>query len=900
MSIARDVLTNNDLLRYITQWHILPLPKNIINILSQDKNIIRLIWLLNDRHITMEELDKLTQKHTTIPGKSTNEFFEKLSFLEYAYFINSKNIMNYFKYTPKTINIDDEVKRLFTNASPFMTYDNSLPRFIAFYNNLPPNNIFTHIIPTLDLKNNDTIKDIINNDMATTCINDVCKFCCFCSKPRHKSLEQKYTHDDLLLFLLKSKSIDVTYLDNILKNNVNKKVRSILHFMYKNYEGTFNYVVDNYPDTITYINESIILSNQVIIDYFMFYNSKMLTKLVEKGATSLHNNIIDYLFEFVLNMQKHYHGIIDGKKFVVPLNDVANKGLIIDVFNKLGIFKEIVEFIGDGNLDEILKVRKFISDYTSNFTKAVVTYNKPSFVYHFSNLKGYQFAIMHKKDITKYLFVNKHYKALLAIIDDDECNIDPVNKLMVLVENSEYDKACEYLCFDENFSKNIFTNYIFDYNGQDFNMNIGDVTEKNLILSYISIKIAKYVCKILKELPDKTDTICKKLESINYNLKFLDLEKEEKSNVVIKILNVMNNNIYEFNDVINSTIICFLPNFEDNFKKLNSTQKNICVKYLSKTNNKQLLSKIILNRYITFDFDIKLDVLLNMKLYDVAIDFIEENFGDNINADTHDLLQYIYDNMPTNIDIIKHIFTNTSKNNKILIINSLSQSLNNFCDIFIMMCDNLKSVSKKELSKFVNTYNLSKHINHFINNPSDNDIIKNITLQNLLNMGKPINFTVQNKMIYMTQNIYKKNVKNINDVIQNHIINDHNMLYVLYQYTKKLYQCPDMSLYELQTFLQKISFTENITDDLIYNNFNFEEGDIHCNKWLFDYLVKNNFKKCVRAFFLCMSNNKECQVKIFNKEHIKETKDGEMLNMLIKFNKYYEQTLTPLKFVNKN
>ncbi len=893
MSIAYDVLTNKDLLQYITQWHILPLPKNIINILSQDKNIIKLIWLLNDKYITMEELDRLTQKHTTILGKAGNEFFEKLSFLEYAYFINSKNILNYFKYKPKTINVDDEIERLFTNAL-LTTYDSSLPRFIAFYNNMPPNNIFTNIIPTLDLGNNETVKKIINNDMVTNCQNNICKFCCFCNKPPIAS-QKTYTNDDLILFLLKSNSINVSYLDNILKNNTNKKVRSILYMMYKNYEGTFNYMVDNCPDIIPYINDSNIFSNQLLVDYFMFNNGKMLTKLVERGATSLHSNMIDYLFELVLKMHKSYCGIIDGKKFVVPLNEIGNKNLIIETFNKLGIFKEIVEFIKDGDMDEIFKVRQFISDYTSNFTKAVVTCKKPSFASNFSNLKGYQFSIMHKRDIAKYLFTNKYYKSLLSIIDDKDNNIDPVNKLAILVENDEYEKAYDYLCFNEEFNKNIFVNCIFEYSGQEFNMNITNGSERRLVLSYISVKIAKYVYKIIKQCPDKTDEIFKKLDSINFNTRFLDLEKEDKSNIIIKILNDTNIND-NFDDVINATIICFLSNFENDFNRLNLTQKNICVKYLSKTNNKQLLSKIILNRYATFDFDIKLNMLINMKLYDVAVDFIEGNFGDKINADTHELLQYIYDHMPTNIDMIKHIFTNASKNNKLFIINALPQTLNNFCDIFIMMCDNLK-VSKKKLSIFVNTYNLSKHINHFITNPNENDIIKNITLQNLLNMGKSINFTVKNKMIHLTPNIYKKNVKNINDIIQNHIVNDNNMLYVLYQYTKKLPSCPDMSLYELQTFLQKTQVTENITDDLIYNNFNFMEGDIHCNMWLFDYLVKHNFKKCVRAFFLGISNNK---VKMFNKETIKNIKDIEMLNILIQFKKYYEPTYASLNFVNKN
>ena len=39
--IAYDVLTNNDLLQYITQWHILLPQSNIVNALSQDKNIIK-------------------------------------------------------------------------------------------------------------------------------------------------------------------------------------------------------------------------------------------------------------------------------------------------------------------------------------------------------------------------------------------------------------------------------------------------------------------------------------------------------------------------------------------------------------------------------------------------------------------------------------------------------------------------------------------------------------------------------------------------------------------------------------------------------------------------------------------------------------------------------------------
>jgi hypothetical protein len=933
--LAYNALTNNDILQYITQWHILPFSEHdkIVNILSQDKNIIKLLWLLRDKYLTIEKLDELTKKYTTIEDytfvKNNDEFFENMTFFDYIQITDSKNIIKYFAkdIKPTNINYKSEIDKLFGYTSLIIEYDaqnnnpfgfgmqlnnmqlhnlNSLCRFIVFYNNLPQNNILSDIILPLNLQNDDNIKKIIFEDMNLKCNNNSYKFCCFCCDTSRydKNKNSSFCRDELVMFLLKSKSVTLEYFDNVLKTNINNEtiqVNSILYFMYRGFNKTFKYIMSNYPSIVESLDESQIFKSQEVCDYFLYNNCDIIFNLIEKGMTSLYNNVISYFFECKLFNQSH---------------DVLYK--IKDFLKKMNVHPEIyTSYFEPGDCQ---KIQNFVEHnkllYIDNIVKTIITYNNPEFISNFSEL-----TIDHKNICIKYLLDNGKFKSLLQVL---EYVSRPIDKLHILIENGKYDDAFEYIC-NGNYICNCNLNNkpVLDrkYNdGEYFPPNhyvpvtVNLITEagQNIDTKITTIcSISKDIVKLIKYIQendlcdanDRIKIIYDKLKRTDFNVRFLDLVRENKLYKLDQICReafTYDNRCNMFDDIVDSTSICYISNFEENFNKLNIELQNMCIEHLSKTNNFNLLSKIIFNKYVTFEFDVKLSVLLKYKLYNEAIKYINDNKNKYINNDTQFLLKYVYENESNDniMSFLKLVFGNVNATDKIYILSQLPKSLENFCDIFVILCDMLGA--NHGTINFVNEYKLSQHLQYFVDKDYDNYIIKNIVIQNMLNIGKFVAPYKENKMVIMTPNIYKKNVKNINNVIENYVIRDHNMLTIMYNYKKVLPYCFDMDLVELEIFFRSIQHTSYINDDLIFNNFNFKNNPDKA-VYLFEYFIQHNFKKCLKAFL----NNIPSPLNItgdykrftYNKEHILMAKNSEILNILIGFNKYYTPTSSSIKLL---
>ncbi len=535
-------------------------------------------------------------------------------------------------------------------------------------------------------------------------------------------------------------------------------------------------------------------------------------------------------------------------------------------------------------------------------------------------------------------------------------------------------------------------------------------------------------------------------------------------------------------EIIDNYIICYTPEFVEHFKTLSIDTKNRCLKYLLDNNEHNLISKIIFDSDIIIDVNTKLKILLENKMYDDTINYIllndcnndeyinlENKYNEQINPKEHTILNGVFTQgdkriltffdetllinsvlnepiLPSSIqNLLTYIYKNENKydikqflkklhqkisiDDLILIIKNLPKSLNNFYDIFTLLCDilvekiimfnkmlyciknttnnkinedefdinidddnniapigglpavavlppiggyamvgppaggfapmgNYQRHIKKEVDindfascietflsvnniqnekiikdervpvesfptindtillidsginfvdsaykmllqnddviNFVNEYSLGNHLNKFTNNTYSNYIIKNIVIQNLLNVGRyDKNESITYKFLHMTSNIYKKNSNNINNIVNNVIIPDHNMLTIVYNYSKSLIKNFNTQLYELQIFLQSIQ--DIISDDDIYNNFSFNENNYEklCDtNYLLEYFIKNNMPKCLNAY---LNNDK---VKYYD-HHIRMSNKSELLNILKKNKSSHIKEYMPLTLLVK-
>jgi hypothetical protein len=103
--MAHIVLTNNDLLKEITKWHILKyinFPDIFLNIICNDNNIYYLSWLLTDKYLTFEMLNIMVQNVLPdisalqdLPGVNITSFTEYVLWVTKSFKLFLHIITNY-------------------------------------------------------------------------------------------------------------------------------------------------------------------------------------------------------------------------------------------------------------------------------------------------------------------------------------------------------------------------------------------------------------------------------------------------------------------------------------------------------------------------------------------------------------------------------------------------------------------------------------------------------------------------------------------------------------------------------------------------------------------------------------------------------------------------------------
>ena len=1107
--IIYSVLTNNDLLKEITKWHILDHLNNhekLIKILCQDKNIDNLIFILKEKYITFDILDESTTLHIS----KFNYFDYKPLFLDYAYFANSTNITKYFNYDMKCrADLTIYMQNIFNDLK-----DNH--NFIKFYNYLPDDNIFDKFIynfSTYKLHDNVNIKNLFD-DMNYNSFNHCITIGDYGTQ---YDLDELHFNDNLLKFLIKSNLITLDFLENLFTNDDNKQniviKKSIAYLLYKNYSETLRYILWKFPNEKNELNN--VCKNNKTIDFLISHNIETIVVLLENNISSLHNECITYLFKY----RKYRNND-------VGLGKIYNT--IYNTFKNLNIYQNITNLIDNTDDLTLYKIHEYIIKYelgyNSEATNNIIMCHMPKFVEHFNTL-----SIQMKKECVNYLLDNDR-KLISKIILDPDITVEFRAKLEILIENNMYENAFDYVSNYEvpeiKYSKlpiimdmfivimitnilklleytdsNAKKDIIYDklqkmYISKNFiNLIAQNKTDEwNKIKTYftqfpielIDEQIYDFInmnkltfAKLYENYPQITD-MNKDIHDILFS--HLVLQNSNPYNETIEKL-ITNYCIKIIVEQIDNIITCYSPEFVDHFKSLSVNMKNKCLKYLLKNDEFKLLSEIILDKDINVDFNVKLKILLENQKYDDVINCILSNNNNNkynvieklynnsikidphsiltgvktnpnkqlsntqsednilindaineseISVNIHNLLDYIYKNNLDDINLIKIIFSKVHIQDKILIITNLPKSLNNFNDIFVMLCDilleeivtyhkmlycikncddniinndipddlndgfpmgmrlnngvpmgmdfehfdrhrtkkqkvNINDFAKclscivendvqKEIiieeqkSKNTNTsfftkclsyifdndiqkeiiieksdikktdqflidnillqnsdidfmdlaYNtilLNQHIMNFVNEYdlniqenifTNNYIIKNIITQNMLNKGKYDKFEKLNyKMIHMTPNIYRKNCKNIDFIINNVVVPNHNMLITIYNYSKTLPKCYDVKLNELQTFLQSIQ--TKFSDGDIYDNILcYKKNWIGTDIWLLEYFIKNNMPKCLSIYL----NN--CDIK-YNDSHVKMAKQSELLNILTQNKHLYMKENMPSK-----
>ncbi len=799
--LAYEVLTNNDLLFEITKWHIFDYysdHKKFINIICRDKNINKLVWLINNNYITINQLNDITSKLTSV----FTGIHSKLSFFDYAYCAGSTNIVdflsngsdlrlmdmvtyvsNMFEYTPQSSD------NMFTETQYNST---AFKNFILFYNYLPSNNLF------------DTIFEIINPPNI-----------------------------ELLLSGVSSSKTD-------------------------NYIGNFNLNTNQYDN-----------------QYNINYKDITIKFLLKSNFTTLEQ------LDLVCNCDD-MNGIIIGKTLMYAISNN---------------FYETVEYIlykyPDEN-DKLIKSSIFESDVLHEH--------------------------LFKKSFDTYILLLQHNPKFI--------NEKPIN---ILLNNALVNRM-------DNLSK------------RKFDTLFNTVKKTNMfpiLTNYIEKDNPKEILGMIK--------ICSYIKKINLELN---------------------------NELLNSLALCNSNNFVEKFRDLSIDMKNACANYLQDSNNLALLGKIILNKDIKIEFNIKIHLLLQNKLYKEAFDNIcfpedelkcintqplSQTYESHINytfnrcfisTNIQPLLNHIYlnENEYDLVAFFKSLVTKIGLDDKLQIATDLSKKLTNFHELFNIVCDSILDVNlgieycerlfaKQKLPlrdggvfpiphpgfhpvvldggaaarrdeieenrraglikpnfveminveiqkniniiKFVNEYNLSTQLDKFVN--SDNYLIQNIVAQNMLNKGNVSNkICVEFKMVTMTSNIYKKNAKNINYVMNNLVKCDHTLLVIMYNYAKILPDCHNITLSDFKIFLHHIQ-KNTLSDDMVFNNFSLDKFtyDTDEKQWFLDYFISSGMCSCLNMF---LTNNKDIK---YNRTHVKLAKSNGIKDVLIKFKDSY--TITSLK-----
>ena len=553
--------------------------KEFIDILCKDENINKFMLLFNENHITIENLNIITQNIV----HPFTDFDNKLSFFDYAYFTGNVNIINHFSYDPQFTlsDIQYRVKKIFENIDEYTdTKKSDFHNFIVFYNQLPDNNLIDTIIPSDNLYDNIWIQIDVLSDIHLDCENH----CKSIGGYGYQYNMNKINYcDNVIKFLLKSNSDNVIYLENLLekcneKNNKKWGIRScdqnidlsqkkvpsyIMYLIYKNFYNSLNYILNKYPEIKEIIIILRIFKTQKVMHYLIKYNIQTIITLIDHDITSFYDIITDYLYNHANYVTDVYDDIPIYISTNLLFNVMKRKNIcpplttLIDQ-QKLCIFDKVYEYIQNHN--------KFIFFDTEeskkiNFTTPIVNdimlcYTHTNLLEHFRNLSQ-----EHKAICLKFLLEKNEYELLLCVMYDDDIKINQNIKLKILVHHEMYDEALEFLCDPETDVCNTF-----DTNFQ------GNTIHK--ISNHM--KCIDTVMNIIQSLLERKngDMVFKALTRMNMNEHLINLIKENKSKEYSNICKYITEKHEKYLQIgIGNFIDEYEPLFPKSFNNLSRSHK---------------------------------------------------------------------------------------------------------------------------------------------------------------------------------------------------------------------------------------------------------------------------------------------------------------------------------------
>ncbi len=791
---AYEVLTNNDLLFEITKWHIFDYyndHKKFINIISKDKNINKLVWLINNNYVTINQLNEMTVNLTSM----FTGIFNKLSFFDYTYFAGSTNIIEYLspEIDLKHMDMITYVNNMFENTSDSsnmfknVQYNSEIfNNFISFYNYLPQNNLFDNIFKIINPPNIELLLSELNPSQKEIQIYNG-NFNLDNQRPviNHK--------DEIIKFLLKSNFATLEQLDlvyNCFDTNDITIGKTIMYAISNNLCETVEYIVYKYPIENDKLKKSLMFENDALHEHLYKNSFETYMLLLQYNPKFINEKPINLLLNYALVTK-------NNNQAKMKYNSLFN------LIKKTNMFPILTNCIEKGNLKEIMEMKKICayiksikSELNNELLNCLSICHSDNFVEQFRKL-----PVDMKKQCAKYLQCNNNMALLGKIVLNKDIKIEFNTKIFLLLQNNLYREAINDICYPDDELKYINSQTLSKTYESHINYAFNKcyiLTNIQPLLNHIYLNENDYdIVSFFKILVTKIG-LDDKLQFAN------DLPK--KLNNFHEIFSIICNSITYVNEAI------------EYCERLFAIQKM------------PLGNSRIGNNPLDVVLDGGAAARRNEEEENIRAALVKPNFVELINGE-----------IQKNINIVK----------------------------------------------FVNEYNLSNQLDKFIN--SDNYLIQNIVAQNMLNKGNVGNkICVEFKMINMTSNIYKKNVKNINYVANNLVKRDHNLLVIMYNYSKTLPDCHDMTFNDFKIFLNHIQ-KNVLNDDIIFNNFSLDkfiyEGDD--KNYFLNYFISSGMCKCLDLF---LNINKDIK---YDRYHVKLAKCNDAKDVLIKHKNLY--TITPLK-----
>lgn len=964
------VLTNPNLLKEITKWHIIEHLNNpkIIKILSNENNIEKFHSLLLDKYITLDDLDNLTSQYLT-----NKNIKYTMSFFEYTHYVNSPKLINYFiniiKYNNVNLQIDKNILSNVCNIPilkelckkedptlgwfpmPIVTTTTEEKKFIEFYNILPNNNYFDINTNITNFQNNEDIRNIILKNVSYQHTNKITKNCFMCQQ---SIANEKHTKiiNNMLYFLLKSQVLTLEYLKIHFED--------IIPFvMYCGYNKPLKYIFKNYPNEIETINNHNIIQHNEIHNYLINTCAHVYYILMKNNIIDTHETFI----KFILKSMEH--GICRDHNGNLNYDNLTNTSdyYIKNYTKKIknNTFQQLINLFKNNTYTnyDIQCLMEFINKNNSEIGNVKINYLSNKTIHLLSIIKnGDYINNLDEKDADDcYNFLFKYYdksKSMITVALNKNIESPISSRLSILCKNKLYMEALNFIQEDTP----------PESHNNDTILTFEQYTNYGMKILNLPIYFEQIYENI--DIPNKDDIFIDILNKYNIYPKFLIIIQAHTYNIfsdnilsqyilpgnTLSIIGDISINI--LNEKFNNFIITYSPLFTEEFKTLTPKNKNLCVNTLLHLNKTDILSKVITDKDITLDYNTKINIAIKYKLFDDAIALL---FETNINLDVNiqPLLDHIHINQ-NNYDVIdiyikifklilypidkpkeeiiltpeeirrkalmEGIKTRDALNNNppmnmvwnnnpqinfalnnghqlidinpqppppkpkyipimdtLELIHNLPKSLNTFCKLFPILCDLQMENNTTDLNNFINNYTLSQHLQYFESINSNNYIIKNVIIQNMLNNKKIPQTIPIEKTLTLTQNITKYNFKNIDTIIKNFVKHDHNLLVIMDSYNIKtninLTKIPSQ---EIQKYLQKIQHCPG--DQYIHDNFDLSLYD----EWFLEYFTHHGLKKCLTKYLITHPTMK------FDKNHVNAASKSKCLDILNKFKNNYRIT----------